>query len=147
MERAHIEACILNNDPMPRIASQFGLSVSGIQRHKANCSLARVDPRLPGRSRIDVLANLLLLATDAARIQNAAEEEGSFMAAAQLIGRRHALTEAIEKAQGPTSDDRPIDKHPEFGELCDRILASLDAFPDAKASMVRALAPRPRGGS
>ena len=148
MERAHIEACILNSDPMPRIASQFGLSVSGIQRHKANCGLVRVSNNLPGRSRIDVVANLLLLAAEAQRALNEAGEDRSHMARASLIGRSHDLIKAIDEAQGQeTNEEVPLARHPEWIALRRKIVEALQPFPEASSALVKAMGPGDRGGS
>lgn len=147
LQRAEIEACLINGDPAPRVAETYGLSVSGIVRHKANCKLARITARLPNRSRVDVLANLELLASDAARLQNKAEEDGSHMACAQLIGRRKDLVMAINEVQGPEERDIDLTKHPRFIEFRDAVLSALQCHPDALHAVLRALGPGDGGDS
>ena len=134
----------MNSDPAPRIANDYGLSVSGIVRHKANCRPTAIATALPGRSRVDVMANLLLMADDALRLQEKAERARSYMAAVAALGKRKDLIEAMHELQGP-AEQPPLAKHPEFIAFRDRLLASFAAHPEAMRLLLAACTPDTRG--
>ncbi len=125
------------------------MSVSAIARHKANCGLVRMtDGQREWRSRVDIVGNLLVLASEACTDHKNAREDGSHMAVAAIHGRRRDILKDINELQGPEDlNEGDITKHPGFAAMRQAILVALDAYPEARASLMRALGPRTGGDS
>lgn len=149
-QRAEIEAAIANGDPKHLVAKNFGLSTGGVQRHKLSCRVTALTKELARKAeRIDILANLVLLADDAARAQQSAEREEKWGTVALLIGKRREVLDSIHEIQGPDEQSRDFTRDPRWIEAWNNVLGALSAYPEARAAVVRALsaAPRPRGDS
>lgn len=147
-ERAVIESNLLNGDSMPSISARYGMSLSSVQRHKANCGLKWPRQHLAARGRVDAVATLLLQAGQAEKDQDNARKADAHMAVASMHGRRLALIEKIVELQGPEDVmGGSLAKHPEFAAMRDAILAALEPFPDAKSALMTALTPRTGGDS
>ncbi len=147
--RHDIEACIANGDANSKVAKRFGTSASAVLRHKGNCGLVRMDQRTERwRSRVDIVGNLVVLASEACADHKNAREAESHMAVAALHGRRKDLLMAISEMQGPEDANAgELSKHPGFAAMRDAILAALEPFPEAKQALMRTLSPRTGGDS
>ncbi len=92
------------------------------------------------------MANLLLLADDAARLQSAAEEDNKLGVAVAALGKRKEILEAMDKVQGISSETVDLRRNPEFLQLMQRILAALELHPAARDDVERALTVPAQGG-
>lgn len=147
--RASIEAALSNGDSTRKVANAYAVTQSAVMRHKVNCRVSALTKQVERRAeRIDVLANLVLLADDAARAQFAAEREEKWGIVAALIGKRREVLDSIHALQGPEEADRDFTRDPRWLEAWQRVLSALTAYPEARSAVVRALSPpTPRGDS
>ncbi len=147
--RHDIESCIANSDTSKAIAVRFSIGVSAVVRHKQNCGLVRMRERQERwQSRVDIIGNLVVMASEACTDQKHAREAESHMAVAAMYGRRRDILKDIQELQGPEDTNTgDLSKHPQFAAMRDAILAALEPYPEAKAALMRTLSPRQGGDS
>ena len=145
-QRDEIEAVLVNRASSYRdIARQYSTSKDAISRHVNTGHIAdrllKVRVEEDVRGALDVTRQLKAINSVAAGILKEARDAGEPGTALRAIDRIHRQLELQAKLLGDL-DERPVINlhlHPEWIELRAVIIGALDAYPDARGSILRAI--------
>ncbi|MBF0461626.1 MAG: hypothetical protein HQL87_09535 [Magnetococcales bacterium] len=147
-KRKAIDTALLAGESFRVLSQKFRLSTDALRRHQmanhipqAMAKAQEAQEVARGDSLLDTLATLT---ADATRIQEGAEKKGNYQAALGAIRERTRLVELTAKMRGELESGVKIQvailAAPEWLSLRGIILAALEPFPEARQSVIRAIA-------
>lgn len=141
--RNEIDKLILSGTSIRDIAGQFGLTKSSVQRHKKHLQRKLVKA---SEVKETITANSLFgqlrdLHSEALNILEEAKSRGNLQIALNAIGRVKELLELQAKLLGELQEGNVINiyTHPDWIELRNIILLTLEDYPEAKNALVERL--------
>jgi len=143
-DRPAIDAALLSGDSFRHIASQFGTSTTALQRHKADhlpAAVATAHEAEQVAQADDLLRQLRGLHAKAVSLLLAAERAGDLRTALAGVREARSCLEVLLEVEGEISR-RPevnITISAEWVEIRTVILGALQAHPEARSAVVRAL--------
>ena len=148
--RDAINAALVSHEPFRKIADRYGLSHQALMRHKAEhvpVSLAKAAAAKETALAGDLLSQVQQLRDKAAAILDAAEQAGDLRTALLGIREARACVELLAEMEGE------LNRSPVTNILIARewlqvravLLHALSEYPEARASVARALLEVERG--
>jgi hypothetical protein len=143
-ERHPINVALVRREPYRHIASHYGVSTAALQRHSREHIpklLLEAFDGLVRRDAEDLAGELARVKEDVHRLKMKAEEDGDLRTA--LLGCDKALRALELQAKVEqliqTAPQINILMTPEWVSLRTRLIYALDAYPEARGSVLRAL--------
>ena len=140
-ERDAIDTAILDRRSNRSIASQFGVSIGAVQRHKDNhipehLSKAREAEEIAQADTL--IGDLQHLKDTALSLLAQAEQIQDLRAASSLIGQARQVIETLAEVRGELDRKASINIfiNPQFQQIQKIILQELNAYPDVREKIV-----------
>jgi hypothetical protein len=146
-ELAEITRRLTTGESTRAIASAFGLSRPGLQRHVRYCNPVVLERAIERRQERPVLAahdRLLTLVDEARRLGQLAEESGELSTALGAIREMVRIIELRAKLFGDIDKPAVVNvlvQHPDWLLLQSALLRALEPFPEARAAVLKAIVP------
>jgi hypothetical protein len=145
-DEAHaINVVLVQREPYRTIADHYGVSKTSLIRHAQEhlpTLLVQSTRAVEQAKADDLMGELDEVKADVARLKDKAEEEGDLRTALQGCDKALKALELQARVSQIIKDQPQVNvlvNHPEWVELRTTLLYTLDAYPEARGSVLRAL--------
>lgn len=145
-DEAHaINVALVQREPYRRIAAQYSLAETSLRRHAKDHlpeMLVEAKKAVQSAEADDLMGELSAVKADVKRLKERAEDEGDLRTALQGCDKALKALELHAKVRQLIQEAPQVNvliNHPEWVEVRTTLLYALDAYPEARESVLRAL--------
>jgi hypothetical protein len=145
-DEAHaINVALVQREPYRRIAAQYSLAETSLRRHAKDHLpelLVEAKQAVDSAEADDLMAELTEVKADVKRLKDRAEDEGDLRTALQGCDKALKALELHARVKQLVNEAPKVNvlvNHPEWVEVRTNLLYALDAYPEARESVLRSL--------